>query len=294
MTGSAGTSPGRSDQRAATAPSPFGPRLPVNARRPARWAPDRYPCDRKYRTSLTNAGSPRRTASRSTSDFDSRRSAQTSSSAIANERVTLSFSRTSCGSQVASRSVNPRESGSRTIVGLSKSELGPSPKTGQQQSQVNPQSRPRQSRIPGLNRDRHRPTQNHHASRPRQTETDAQGDQSPPLQLPPRGHQRPRTAPAPSSEPAPRQGQDPDQPGPCSSPSAARLERASAQISDQKSTRKSTRLNPWTRPKTLPDAWHTTRQSSDATASEPSGKARCERGRTPPRGRYTAGTTSTR
>ena len=46
-TGSGDTSPGRSDQRAETDPSPFGPRRPVNARCPARCAPDRYPWDRR-------------------------------------------------------------------------------------------------------------------------------------------------------------------------------------------------------------------------------------------------------
>ena len=46
-TGSGDTSPGRSDQQAETDPSPFGPRLPVNAKRPERWAPDRYPWDRR-------------------------------------------------------------------------------------------------------------------------------------------------------------------------------------------------------------------------------------------------------
>ena len=46
-TGSGDTSPGRSDQRAETDPSPFGPRRPVNAKCPARCAPDRYPWDRR-------------------------------------------------------------------------------------------------------------------------------------------------------------------------------------------------------------------------------------------------------
>ena len=252
--------------------------------------------------SLTSAGNPRRAASRRTRDFESRKSAQTRSNATANDRVTLSFNRTSCGSHVARRSSRSTDICERPLVRTIPDKRGQKTTRGTAQPPTNCERGQSPGQSPSGNQqkktlnanqvsqDRHRPMQPHLRRRPTQRERAAPAQPQPPPRNAPTRHRKPRPGPSPSNGPDRAQDPVPDQRAPCSSRATSRPATKSQPPSDQNPTQP---RHP-NRHRNPNGAARTTVKSTGTHAAKPCGPAHSSRDRNAARVQRTARQSSTR